>query len=780
MIDARAAVLILAKIFIFLLQGVCLSSAAAVIFLAVSAVLYSLKIKKTGARAGSINVPFSIVIPAYAEGEVLLDCVAALERQNYPRDRVKISIVADKVDPALIARLRKRGVVVYTVDFEVSTKIRALKYFIEHNAPRAGEYVVVLDADNVCHPDFLKEIGKEINRGFRVIQGKRVAKNLDTIVARLDAISEYNNNFVFRRSTLLLNTSCPITGSGFAIEYGLFSARLQELPSDIMGGYDRVLQVNLVLYGGEESRIKYCEEAVCYDEKTRRGGFFLKQRARWLAAYLQYAGKSVILLEKALSGSNKVAFFMALSIGLPPYSWICGLTFLLFLAAVVFGAVFLPAPLYLGLFIILWAIPLFALYAEKVGKRVWVTCLLGAPLFVLLFVRAMFQLKSACGQFLHTPHGAPPREERVCARGILHIIRQLEYGGGEQYVKNLVLGLDREKYIPYVIGYRGGTVFRQLRELGVACEIINLNPMALPRIIRYIRKKKISIVHGHGTKGALLGSLAARAAGVPFIYTEHGWSFHAKQLFLRHKLAVMAENVICLLADRVICVAETEVSGIKALVGVDPGKVRLIENGIDTNVFDPGRSRNESGSVKACDKLVMAMIGRVTIQKDPGCFLAVAKMFKNDPRFEFWMVGDGDLLEKIRSGKAAAGLDNLLFYPPTDDTAGFLNKIDCLVMPSFWEAAPLILLEAMAMRKICIAADVGLARKVIEDGETGFLVHRLSGVPLAEQIAVKIREMAAAPGLRERMGNKAHDIIVKNYRLEGVLEKMKKVYEELV
>ncbi len=772
---AHTALLALAKIASFSLQGVWLSSVLSIFFLAASAALYSPKKKRPGAppaRGGETF--FSVVIPAYAEGEVLLDCVASLERQNYPREKIRISVVADKVAPALIGRLRDRNAAVYCVDFRESTKIKALKYFMEHDAPGGGDYVVVLDADNVCHTDFLREIDVEIKSGFRVIQGKRIAKNQDTVVARLDAIAEYNGNFLFRRSTLFLHTSCALIGSGYAIERELFRGCLLELPDDVKGE-DKSLQVGLGLRGGEWARIKYCEEAVCYDEKTRIRASFLTQRARWLAAYLQHLPQAAFLLRRAAAGYDGHALFMGLCQAIPPYSWICGLTLLLFASAWIFGGMFLPAGLYLGILAALWAVPMCAMRLEKAGRKMWIDYFFFAPLFVLLFLRSTFNLNLSRGQFLHTQHGVPS-----AARGVLHIIRQLEYGGGEQYVKNLAVRMNGGRFIPHVIGYRGGIVSRQLAEYGIPCEIINLNPLALPRIIRYIRTKKISLVHCHGTKGALLGGLAAKAAGVPFIYTEHGWSFHAKQSFLRHKCAVMAENVICLLADRVICVAGAEVSEMKALAGIDPGKVRLIENGVDTGAFDPGRSRGESAPHGTHDKLVAAMIGRVTIQKDPGCFLAVAKMFKNDPRFEFWMVGDGDLLENARRKKDEEGLNNLSFYPPTDDAAGLLSKIDCLVIPSFWEAGPLSLLEGMAMRKVCIAADVGLARKVIEDGKTGFLVHRLSGVPLAEQIAVKIRDLAASPALREGIGSKARDIMIKGYRIEGVIEKVQTLYEELV
>jgi len=302
---------------------------------------------------------------------------------------------------------------------------------------------------------------------------------------------------------------------------------------------------------------------------------------------------------------------------------------------------------------------------------------------------------------------------------VLEIIRQLDYGGGEQHVKSLIRGLDRRKISPHVIGYSGGAVARQLREIGIPCEIIKLDLRTLPGIIRYIREEKIDLVHGHGTKGALLGVFAAKIAGVPFIYTEHGWCFHEKQALLRHLLSIIAENIICVLADKIICVSAGELGKIKPLVCVDAAKVRLVRHGIDLEVFNPDNFHSEIARKEKGDKFIIALVGRVTIQKDPECFFRVAKLFNNNPRCEFWIVGDGDLLGKVERDKNDAGLRNLFFYPPTDKTPELLNQIDCLVVPSFWEAGPLNVLEAMAMGRVCISAKVGLAKEVIINREKG-------------------------------------------------------------
>ena len=84
------------------------------------------------------------------------------------------------------------------VSFEKSTKSKAL------NAAMAVldddyDIALVLDADNIMESDFISKIDKAFANGAVVVQGHRVAKNLNTSLAVLDAISEEVNNHIFRK-----------------------------------------------------------------------------------------------------------------------------------------------------------------------------------------------------------------------------------------------------------------------------------------------------------------------------------------------------------------------------------------------------------------------------------------------------------------------------------------------------------------------------------------------------------------------------------------------------
>ncbi len=144
----------------------------------------------------------------------------------------------------------------------------------------------VYDIDNIAAPDFLQHINRYLVAGYRVVQGHRVAKNTDTSIAILDAISEEINNHLFRKAQRVFNLSAAIIGSGMALEYPLFKSIMMRI--DAVGGFDKEMGL-LLTY--DRISIAYSEEAIIYDEKISRASDFKKQRKRWLAAQFSLFGK---------------------------------------------------------------------------------------------------------------------------------------------------------------------------------------------------------------------------------------------------------------------------------------------------------------------------------------------------------------------------------------------------------------------------------------------------------------------------------------------------------
>ena len=120
---------------------------------------------------------FAIYIPSYKEDAVIVDTAVAALMLNYPPDKRHIVVIADSLQPVTIEQLRALPIQVVEVQFDRSTKAKALNVAMQQTE-NDFDYALILDADNVCKEDFLYRIDDALNSGYRVVQGQRVAKIL--------------------------------------------------------------------------------------------------------------------------------------------------------------------------------------------------------------------------------------------------------------------------------------------------------------------------------------------------------------------------------------------------------------------------------------------------------------------------------------------------------------------------------------------------------------------------------------------------------------------------
>ena len=166
---------------------------------------------------------------------------------------------------------------------------------------------LILDADNVMAVDFLEKMNAAMLQGSKVVQGHRVAKNMNTPMAKLDALSEEINNHIFRKGHRRLGLSAALIGSGMAFEFRLFKEMMQGIHA--VSGFDKELELKLLK---ARHQIEYLPSALVYDEKVQDRRNFSGQRRRWLAAQLIYlrkyfsAGISQVIVHKNIDFFDKV------------------------------------------------------------------------------------------------------------------------------------------------------------------------------------------------------------------------------------------------------------------------------------------------------------------------------------------------------------------------------------------------------------------------------------------------------------------------------------------
>ena len=346
----------------------------------------------------------AVLIPGYKEDNVIVEVARRALEQSYPEALFEVVIIADSFADITLSKLEKLPVRLVKVSFEKSTKSKALNKAMQVIGDDY-DVALILDADNVMQFDFLEQINSAFNKGFKVVQGHRVAKNTNTGMAILDAISEEVNNHIFRKGHRVLGLSSALIGSGMAFNYRFFKDTMAQV--NAVGGFDKELELKLLKAGNQ---IEYLPEALVMDEKVQKSEVFANQRKRWLSAQFIYfqrfamEGVKALFLQGNIDFADKVYQMVS-----PPRVLLLGLVFTLTILSFLLGILtpielWVPSNLWLAL-----AIVTVIAFVMAVPKKFYTANTLMAVLtlpkaFVIMFL-SLFRLKGANKKFIHTQHG---------------------------------------------------------------------------------------------------------------------------------------------------------------------------------------------------------------------------------------------------------------------------------------------------------------------------------------------------------------------------------------
>jgi glycosyltransferase involved in cell wall biosynthesis len=362
---------------------------------------------------------------------------------------------------------------------------------------------------------------------------------------------------------------------------------------------------------------------------------------------------------------------------------------------------------------------------------------------------------------------------------VLHVVQNLNYGGMERVLADLIQGLDPERFDLHVLTlqYRGRFSeglerFATLHQSPSLPRFTMVFPSRLARVFAAIAPH---IVHTHSGVW-YKGSLAARAAGVPRVmHTEHG----------RKSPDPWTDRMIDRLASRrtdvVVAVSAVLESHLRSRVVSRRCRVRLVSNGIDTGLYAPrdaARLRAEFGL--GTDVGVLGSVGRLEPIKGYDVMIrAYAELLStwdSRPRPVLLLAGDGS--ERDRLGRLASELGveaGVRFLGWRDDTVDLLNLFDVFTLASRSEGTSISLLEAMSTGRCPVVTDVGGNATLL--GED--LRHRL--VPAEEPAALAAAWHRALVSAAERRqdGSVARARVVEQFGVRAMVDGYASLYSEL-
>ncbi len=338
----------------------------------------------------------AILVPAYKEDGIMLSTGKNLLSLDYPKELYDVYLITDSFQPRTLQALRELPLEVMEVSFTKSTKTKSLNEAFSR-ITKSYDIALICDADNVLAKDFLLKINTAFVSGAKAVQGQRVAKNLDTSFAILDACSEGINNNIFRKGANAIGLSSSVIGSGMAFEFAFAKQALSEI--DAVGGFDKILQLKVVAGG---TKIQYLEDAIVFDEKVDSSQAFQQQRKRWVSSQFIYLRTFFLPACKQLLKGNVSYFNLGIASNL-----ILPRAFLFLILPLLVLAGFLVAPVWGLAALAVWLLFVVTLaMALPVGliNRDLFAAVRNLPKAISVMLGTIVGMKKANKTFIHTVH----------------------------------------------------------------------------------------------------------------------------------------------------------------------------------------------------------------------------------------------------------------------------------------------------------------------------------------------------------------------------------------
>ncbi len=281
-----------------------------------------------------------VLISARNEESVIGHLLDSINSQDYPKDKLKVFVVADNCTDKTAAIARSKGAVVYerfnTVQIGKGYALDFLFESIEKDFDiKSIDAFVVLDADNLLEKNYITEMNKTYSRGYRILTSYRNSKNYGTNwISAGYALWFLRESKYLNNSRMLLGTSCAISGTGFLVARELIEERggwgCHLLTEDIEFTCENIANGEIIGYSGN---------AVLYDEQPTTFEASWKQRMRWAKGFLQVLRKhSKGLVNGIFSKKFTSCFDMFMTIA-PAYA-IISLSMLFNIIGILFGTLF--------------------------------------------------------------------------------------------------------------------------------------------------------------------------------------------------------------------------------------------------------------------------------------------------------------------------------------------------------------------------------------------------------------------------------------------------------
>lgn len=362
---------------------------------------------------------------------------------------------------------------------------------------------------------------------------------------------------------------------------------------------------------------------------------------------------------------------------------------------------------------------------------------------------------------------SPPTDVASLMR-ILHLIDSLGIGGAERRLLNDVVRLNHDCCHTVAHLFSDTSMADLFLKNGIPVIGLGLRGLldvhAMPRLRHLIRQIRPDVVHTQLFGADCYGRLVARAMGIPVMSTIQGSAYESPDPYLRSRKREWIDRLTArTCVAHFVAVSDFVKRSMVRRFRIPEQRVSVIPNAIDPQRFETvGSERVRRLKEELClpeGSKILITIGRLDPPKGHRFVLQALTLLQGSLSKLSWLVvGDGCRRQQLIRRTEALGLQrHVRFLGVRRDIPELLALSDLFIFPSVSEGLPLVLLEAMAAGKPCVAFRLGPMPEVIADGVTGLLTEPGSAQALAQAIATLVQDPARCEALGQAGRARVHE-----------------------
>ena len=367
---------------------------------------------------------------------------------------------------------------------------------------------------------------------------------------------------------------------------------------------------------------------------------------------------------------------------------------------------------------------------------------------------------------------------------VLHLISGGDTGGALTHVHLLLKYLNQNMEAELVC-FMEGPFSRGAAALGIPVTVLPKNPLSvLPRLRRMVREGGYDLIHCHGSRGNLMGTLLKPFAAVPVITTIHS---DPRIDYLGRPAARMTYGVLNAIAlrqmDHYVCISDAmRETFIRR--GFPAHRISTIYNGVEFPApptppeFDRLAYLRAFGLDCGADSIVVGIAARFHPVKDlPTLLRGFALAHRAHPELRLLIAGDGPGREELEALSRELGLGSAVCFAGwIDDMTAFYKAIHINVLTSLSETFPYALTEGAREQLPTVASRVGGVPKLIVHGESGLLFEAGDW----EALGARLSELAASPVLRQGLGQRLFEKANEDFSAAATARHQQRIYESVL